>query len=175
MEHHDGETDRVAKAIVWEHNTHLGDARYTDMSRGGMENVGQIVRERHGDAGVVLVGFGSYQGSVIAGQEWGAPMARMRVPEGISGSWENVLHRVARDDRLLLMPPLRKVETANQWRGHRAIGVVYHPQYEYGNYVPSVLTRRYDAFLFIDQTQALHPLHLKATEAGPPETYPWGL
>src|SRR5207249_3893362 len=63
-----------AKAIVWEHNTHIGDARYTDMAASGMVNVGELVREGHGGEGVVLVGFGSHRGTVIAGEEWGAPM-----------------------------------------------------------------------------------------------------
>ena len=60
-----------AKAVVWEHNTHVGDARATDMAAAGMVNVGQLVRERHAKEGVVLVGFGSYQGSVIAGAALG--------------------------------------------------------------------------------------------------------
>src|SRR5207237_10110941 len=69
-----------ARAIVWEHNTHIGDARYTDMADDGMVNVGQLARERKQKEGVVLVGFGSHRGSVIAGREWGAPMERMPVP-----------------------------------------------------------------------------------------------
>ena len=73
------------KAIVWEHNTHIGDARATDMARAGMVNVGQLARERWDDNGVVLVGFGSHRGSVIAGDEWGAPMRRMPVPPARGG------------------------------------------------------------------------------------------
>jgi erythromycin esterase len=69
-----------AKAIVWEHNTHIGDARFTDMARAGMVNVGQLVREQRGDEDVLLVGFGSHRGSVIAARKWGAPMERMWVP-----------------------------------------------------------------------------------------------
>src|SRR5262249_55638047 len=69
-----------SKAIVWEHNTHVGDARFTDMARHGMVNVGQLVRERRAGEGVVLVGFGSYRGTVIAGREWDAPHERMPVP-----------------------------------------------------------------------------------------------
>src|SRR5262249_53750287 len=68
-----------AKAIVWEHNTHIGDARFTDMTDEGMVNVGQLVRERHAEEGVILVGFGSDRGSVIAATEWEAPMRRMPV------------------------------------------------------------------------------------------------
>src|SRR3954466_15040468 len=69
----------TCKAVVWEHNTHIGDARFTDMARNGMVNVGQLVRREHAEDGVVLVGFGTHRGTVIAGQEWGAPMERMRV------------------------------------------------------------------------------------------------
>ena len=87
-----------AKAIVWEHNTHIGDARYTDMADTGEFNVGQLVRERHGHDGVVLVGFGSYRGRVIAGRRWEAAMQRMRVPPAREGSWEDVLHQAAGHD-----------------------------------------------------------------------------
>src|SRR5512132_4565794 len=76
VDHH----GRGAKAIVWEHNTHIGDARFTDTARAGMFNVGQLVRQGHDDDAVVLVGFGTNRGTVIAGDEWGAPMRRMRVP-----------------------------------------------------------------------------------------------
>jgi erythromycin esterase-like protein len=166
-----------SKAIVWEHNTHIGDARFTDMAEGGEVNVGQLVRERHGEEGVVLVGFGSYRGSVIAGREWEAPMERMRVPPAREDSWEAVLHGLAPADKLLLLDRADETRELLQPRGHRAIGVVYHPEYEqYGNYVPTVLPRRYDAFLFLDETHALHPLHVPAYEEGEvPETYPTGV
>jgi erythromycin esterase-like protein len=168
-----------AKAIVWEHNTHIGDARFTDMADDGMVNVGQLVRERHAAEGVVLVGFGSYRGSVIAGREWDAPMERMEVPPARTGSWEDVLHRAGAADRLLLFDEGREsTRLLLGERRHRAIGVVYHPDYErYGNYVPTVLPRRYDAFLFLDETRALHPLHeVRAREEGEvPETYPTGV
>src|SRR4029079_13974747 len=78
MDHH----GHHAKCIVWEHNTHIGDARFTDMARSGMVNVGQLVRQEHERDGVVLVGFGTHRGTVIAGNEWGAPMQRMRRPAG---------------------------------------------------------------------------------------------
>jgi erythromycin esterase-like protein len=101
-------------------------------------------------------------------------MARMRVPEGQPGSWEQALHAAGGHDRLLLMDELAEVDGAGEWRGHRAIGVVYHPDYEYGNYVPTQLTRRYDAFLFVDRSEALHPLQIRPEGEMPPDTYPWG-
>jgi erythromycin esterase-like protein len=164
-----------AKAIVWEHNTHVGDARATDMTDAAMVNVGQLVRERHADQGVVLVGFGSHRGTVIAGESWGAPMQRMRVPPAQPGSWEDVLHRAGAASKLLHRADLASLPGATASRGHRAIGVVYHPGREAGNYVPTVLPERYDAFIYLDETQALHPLHVKPTSNEPPDTYPWGV
>jgi erythromycin esterase len=168
----------LARAIVWEHNTHVGDARFTDMARAGMVNVGQLVRQRHGDEGVVLVGFGSYHGTVIAAEEWGLPMQRMPVPEARDESYESVMHRCGIPELLLLfdgsddggIPGLDTV------RGHRAIGVVYQPAHErWGNYVPTILPRRYDSFIFLDHTEALDPLHMPVHVTGePPETYPSG-
>jgi erythromycin esterase len=165
-----------AKAIVWEHNTHIGDARATDMARSGMVNVGQLVRERHGAEGVVLVGFSSYEGSVIAGEEWGAPMRRMLVPPARGGSWEAVLHAAGDHDRMLLFED-DEPDPLLEPRGHRAIGVVYDPDLErFGNYVSTVLPFRYDALLHIDRTRALDPLHMEPREDGePPETYPSGM
>ena len=167
-----------ARAVVWEHNTHVGDARFTDMAESGEINLGQLARERYGEPNVVLVGFGTHEGTVIAGREWGAPWDEMRVPPGRPGSWEDVLHQVGRD-RMLIFDQPAPPELA-EWRGHRAIGVVYRPQYEhYGNYVPTILPRRYDAFLFIDETRAVEPLFEPSIDLEPeeelPETYPTGV
>lgn len=167
-----------AKVIVWEHNTHIGDARFTDMAERGEFNVGQLVREHHAQSDVVLVGFGSYQGTVIAGRHWEAPMQRLRVPPARAGSWEDVLHRTGAENKLLVFPLAGQSREMLEPRGHRAIGVVYRPEYEHlGNYVPTVLPRRYDAFLYLDRTEALHPLHeVHARDEGEvPETYPSGV
>jgi len=141
-----------------------------------MVNVGQLVRKRHGGDGVVLVGFGSHHGSVIAAREWEAPMEEMPVPPARDGSWEDVLHQAGRPDKLLLLDEVRDADDFLAERGHRAIGVVYHPEYErFGNYVATVLPRRYDAFCYVDETRALHPLHLRPALEKMPETYPWGV
>lgn len=168
-----------ARAIVWEHNTHIGDSRHTDMARAGMHNIGRLARERHERDGAVLVGFGGYRGSVIAGRAWNAPMERMPVPEAIPGSWEDVMRRAAMANgsgsgaMLLMLEDLRNSEVATQARGHRAIGVVYDPDHERGNYVPSSLPWRYDAFLFFENTRALRPIHMEPKDDGEvPETYP---
>ncbi len=166
-----------AKAIVWEHNTHIGDARYTDMAASGMFNVGQLIRHQHAEDGVVLVGFSTYRGTVIAGDEWAAPMRVMSVPPGRPGSWEHVLHESAAGNRLLIFDRKRPSHLMLEPRGHRAIGVVYRPRYEaFGNYVPTVLPKRYDALLFLDETRALHPLGVAGgLEHEVPETFPTGV
>jgi erythromycin esterase-like protein len=164
----------ASKGIVWEHNTHIGDARFTDMAGDGMVNIGQLAREHWGERDAVLVGFSTHRGSVIAGREWDAPAERMIVPEARDGSWDALLHRAGEANTLLLLDgngPLR------EHRGQRAIGVVYHPEYEHlGNYVPTALAHRYDALLFIDETQALHPMPVTIEQSEEvPETYPTGL
>ena len=165
-----------SRTIVWEHNTHIDDARFTDMSGAGMVNVGQLVRERLGTEKVVLVGFGSHRGSVIAAPRWGAPMEAMQIPPAREGSWEDALHSAGENDKLLVFDSAHEADGLYSPRGHRAIGVVYDPAYErYGNYVPTMLPRRYDAFLYIDETRALHPLDMQPREGGePPETFPFG-
>ena len=168
-----------AKAIVWEHNTHIGDARFTDMARAGMYNVGQLVRQDHGDDGVVLVGFGTHRGTVIAGEEWGAPMRRMRVPNARDGSVEHALHESGRGDMLLLFDGSDDggISALAEPIGHRAIGVVYDPRNEaWGNYVPTIVPRRYDAFIHIDESSGVDALHMPVLVDGePPETYPSGM
>ena len=167
-----------AKAIVWEHNTHIGDARFTDMARSGMVNVGQLVRQEHEREGVVLVGFGTHRGSVIASDEWGAPMQEMRVPAAREGSYEHAMRVSGIGDSVFLFPAGEANETANlrEVRGHRAIGVVYDPRTEHwGNYVPTILPGRYDAFIYVEETKALDPLHMRVRVDGEiPETFPSG-
>jgi erythromycin esterase-like protein len=179
---------KQAKSIVWAHNTHIGDAKYTDMAEAKMVNIGQLVREHAGDEKAALVGFGTYQGTVIAAKEWGEKMQRMHVPPAVDGSWDRLIHELGEGhDRLLLFDndteegiagKLLTEETRNKRRGQRAIGVVYNPEYErFGNYVPTDLTKRYDAFLYIDNTHALHPLHMPEVKEDEdlPETFPTGL
>jgi erythromycin esterase len=166
-----------AKVIVWEHNTHIGDARATDMASEGMVNVGQLVREQHSNDGVVSVGFGSYKGSVIAGREWGGVMHKMQMPAAVKGSWEYMLHHIGNEkNKLLMLHELNNEEDMGAPIGHRALGVVYNPEYEqYGNYVPTILPMRYDAFIFLDETKALNPLHIKTDGQQVPETFPFGV
>ncbi|MEU0598214.1 erythromycin esterase family protein [Streptomyces sp. NPDC006393] len=181
MEHHGPD----AKAVVWEHNTHIGDARATDMADTGLVNVGQLVRERHMGRGVVLVGFGSHSGTVIAADTWGGAPRIMEVPPAHAGSLEDLLHRALPGGRALFVfphvqfqrPPAGgRGEWFHEEHGHRAIGVVYRPRFEQvGNYVPTVLAQRYDAFCYLDRTHALTPLHPVAAESREEQTWPVGV
>lgn len=165
-----------AKAIVWEHNTHIGDARATDMASERMVNVGQLVNEQHVHDGVFAVGFGSYKGSVIAGHEWGDIMRVLPVPKAIPDSWEFILHQLSAKNRIVFMNKEMKKYLGNKAIGHRAIGVVYRSQFEHlGNYVPSIMPYRYDAFIYLDETTALHPLHIREHGKQMPETFPFGV
>jgi erythromycin esterase-like protein len=173
-----------AKAIVWEHNTHVGDARFTDMARHGMVNVGQLVREMHGESptdrdGVMLVGFGTHRGTVIAASEWGEPMERMRMPVAVDGSVEDLMHRATGGDGLFIFDgsDTGGIPGFDAPLGHRAIGVIYDPWSERrGNYVPTIVPRRYDAFVFIEETRAVDPLHMPVLiDSEVPETYPTGM
>ncbi|MDO1448027.1 erythromycin esterase family protein [Rhodocytophaga aerolata] len=165
-----------AKAIVWEHNTHIGDARYTDMRHENMVNVGQLTREVYGEKNVVLVGFGSYEGLVIAGDAWDAPMEKMIVPPAKPGSVEALLHNDGLGNQLLIFDNPEIRQRFDKKLGHRAIGVVYHPERErFGNYVATLLPSRYDAFIFLDKTQALHPLKIHPSGHQTPETFPFGV
>jgi erythromycin esterase-like protein len=175
VEHH----GRGAKAIVWEHNTHIGDARFTDMARAGMVNVGQLVRQTRGRDGVVLVGFGTHRGSVVAAEEWGAPMERMLVPAARLGTFEDAMFEAVTGDSLLVFDGSDDggVIGLDEPMGHRAIGVVYDPMHErWGNYVPTIVPRRYDAFVYVEETRAVDPLHMPVRVDGEvPETYPSGM
>ena len=183
------------KAIVWAHNTHIGDARFTDMSYSGMTNIGQLMRQRKGIQNTVLIGFSTYDGTVIAAEEWGAKMEIMNVPAAKEGSWDYILHHEYGNlennlkDRLVIFErnnDINNILISNRTdflydekfenRGQRAIGVVYNPKYErYGNYVPTILSLRYDLLLFIDSTNALYPLHIKQVEDKDlPDTFPRG-
>lgn len=166
-----------AKAVIWEHNTHIGDARVTDMASEGMVNVGQLLREQFADDGVIAVGFGSYKGNVIAARSWGDSMRKIRIPYAVEGSWENIFHLASKGkNRLLLMNKIREENCVSIPIGHRAIGVVYNPEHErFGYYVPSIMPKRYDAFIFIDETTALHPIHIETDGNQIPETYPFGM
>jgi erythromycin esterase-like protein len=138
-------------------------------------NVGQLVRERYGERDSVLVGFGTHHGSVVAAQGWGEPTRRMTVPPARRGSTEALLHDGVGAGSALFVFPEKLPRWAAEERSHRAIGVVYRPDAErWGNYVPTILGRRYDAFLWFDETSGLRPLHGVRAHGEEQETWPYG-
>ncbi|GAB2603054.1 hypothetical protein Aab01nite_84990 [Paractinoplanes abujensis] len=167
----------ASKAVVWAHNTHVGDAGATDQAALGEVTIGSLARERFGAERVVLIGMGGHRGSVIAGRAWGAAMTELRVPPGRPGSLEDILHATAPPRALFVFPPLgERPDLLVDEVAHRAIGVVYRPEQEQlDNYVPSVLGDRYDAFLWFDETRALRPLHPLHVDTHEYETYPTGV
>lgn len=147
-----------SRGIVWEHNSHIGDARATDMARAGLVNVGQLVRERFGARETALVGFAGHRGTVTAAAAWGAREQVMPVPPARATSHEDLLHRALGEPALLVFPDRRAGAWLSLRAGHRAVGVVYQPRAEQGNYVPTVMGERYDALIWLEDTTALSPL-----------------
>lgn len=165
----------ASKGLIWAHNTHVGDADGTDMARAGMVTVGQLLRRRHAGEGVALVGFTGHRGSVLAGYEWGAREHVMRMPPARPGSHEDVLHRALEAPAVIGFPADRHGAWMSTWLGHRAIGVVYDPDRELANYVPTAMGARYDALLWLERTDALRPLHPEPRPVEPEyETEPSG-
>jgi erythromycin esterase-like protein len=167
-----------SKVVVWEHNSHIGDARATTMGDAGELNVGQLARERFGDDSV-LIGFSTYTGTVTAASDWDGPAERKRVRSGMTGSWEALFHGVGLPNFVLPMRgDAHLIEALNQVRLERAIGVIYRPESErVSHYFEARLPRQFDAVIHFDETRAVEPLdRTPGWEMGePPETYPTGL
>lgn len=175
---HLGRQSGGAKIVVWAHNSHLGDARATEMGQRGELNVGQLMREKYGQD-AVLVGFTTHHGTVTAASNWDAPAERKRVRPALAGSYEAMFHAV-RPSRFLLN--LRQDDIATRGlrdtRLERAIGVIYRPETErVSHYFRARLPDQFDAVLHFDETRAVEPLEYTAEwEAGEvPETYPFAV
>ena len=167
-----------AKVAVWAHNSHLGDARATDMGRRGELNLGQLVRERHGQD-AVLVGFTTHRGTVTAASDWGSPAERKRVRPALADSYEALFHAARPAPFLLTWRDGDAVATAlREPRLERAIGVIYRPETErMSHYFGARLPDQFDAVLHFDETRAVEPLEYTAEwEAGEvPETFPFAV
>ena len=167
-----------AKIAVWEHNSHLGDARMTDMSRRGELNVGQLVREQYA-SDCMLIGFTTHHGTVTAATDWGEPAERRRVRPALEGSYEALFHKVGEPRFLLVWSAhLDLAEQLRAQRLERAIGVVYRPETErLSHYFRASLPDQFDAVLHFDETRAVTPLEKNAAwEVGElPETYPFAV
>ena len=169
-----GQTARVA---VWEHNSHLGDARATYMADYGELNVGQLVRQRYANE-AVLVGFMTYSGTVTAASDWDGPAERKRVRPALHDSYEYLFHQQGLGDFLITLKDGPAAMALRQPRLERAIGVIYLPQTErQSHYFDARLSEQFDAVIHFDETRALEPLERKALwESGePPETFPTGV
>jgi erythromycin esterase-like protein len=164
-----------AKIVVWAHNSHLGDARATEMGQRGELNLGQLVRQRYGKE-ATLVGFTTYTGTVTAASGWEAAAERKHVRPALAGSYEALFHETGIQNFLL---PLGHKEKATSLlrepRLERAIGVIYLPRSErVSHYFHAHLPEQFDAILHYDETRAVEPLERTAAwETGEvPETYP---
>jgi erythromycin esterase-like protein len=167
-----------AKIAVWAHNSHLGDARATQMGDSGELNVGQLVRQRYGkDA--VLVGFTTYTGTVTAASNWDAPAERKRVRPALAGSYEELFHATGIPSFLLNLRGADWLSgVLRQQRLERAIGVIYLPESErVSHYFNARLADQFDAVIHVDQTRAVEPLERTAQwQAGElPETFPFAV
>jgi erythromycin esterase-like protein len=169
---------KQAKVVVWEHNSHVGDARATEIGRLGEWNVGELSRQRYGDE-VFLVGFSTYEGWVTAASDWDGPAERKQVRPALDGSYEDVFHQTGLGNFVLpLRPDSAAREALLEGRLERAIGVLYLPRTErQSHYFTAQLPQQFDAVIHIDSTNAVQPLeptsHWDTGEA--PETYPIGL
>ena len=167
-----------AKIVVWAHNSHVGDARYTEMGRRGELNIGQLLRDRHA-SDVVNVGFTTYTGTVTAASDWGAEAEQRRVRPAPEGSYEALLHETGLPAFLLCPLAAEQIrDVLREPRLHRAIGVIYRPETErQSHWFAADLALQYDALVHIDSTRAVEPLERGALweAAEPPETYPTAL
>ncbi|ACA17294.1 Erythromycin esterase [Methylobacterium sp. 4-46] len=175
---HLGRDRSAPKIAIWAHNSHLGDARATEMSARGELNLGQILRERHG-AEVVRVGFTTYAGSVTAASDWGAPVERKRVRPALPDSYEALFHALGLGRFCLpLAPGSPAARALGPARSERAIGVVYRPDTErQSHYVRAHLPDQFDVVLHFDETRAVTPLETTPLweDGEVPETFPAGL
>ncbi len=165
------------KAVIWAHNSHVGDAAATEMSGRGELNIGHLCREEFGDH-AYSIGFGTDNGTVAAASDWGGPMEIKAVRPSQPGSYERLCHQVSQDGFFL---GLRAAEPASLRLGlskprlERAIGVIYRPETELeSHYFHAVLPEQFDEYVWIDSTHAVHPFETAELE-GLPDTYPFGL
>ncbi|HEX3280102.1 MAG TPA: erythromycin esterase family protein [Pyrinomonadaceae bacterium] len=173
-----GNTRGSAKIVVWEHNSHLGDARATRMGEEGEWNVGQLVRERHG-TDAVLIGLTTHSGTVTAASNWDGPAERKVVRPALPGSYEELFHEVQIPRFLVTFRHSDHATAALcEPRLERAIGVIYRPETERAShYFRARLAEQFNAVVHFDETRAVEPLERSTEwEAGEvPETFPTGI
>jgi erythromycin esterase-like protein len=169
---------RPAKLVIWAHNSHLGDARATEMGRRGELNVGQLIRKRYRKE-AVLLGFTTYTGTVTAASDWDEPGERKRVRPGLPNSYERLFHEQQVPRFFLPLGESAKTDGVPVGLLERAIGVIYRPETErLSHYFQADLGRQFDGVFHFDETRALEPLEKSEVwEAGEevPETFPSGI
>jgi len=165
------------KIVVWEHNSHIGDARATEMGARGELNVGQLARQHFGDE-CSLIGLSTYEGHVTAASNWGEPPQRKRVRPALAGSYEELFHDVGTGRFWLPTDSPAARAVLLEPKLERAIGVIYRPETErLSHYFHARLADQYDAVIHLDHTRALEPLERNARwdRGEPPETFPSGI
>jgi erythromycin esterase-like protein len=173
---HAQQTSGDARGVVWAHNSHLGDARATEMGEMGELNLGHLARQAHG-AKAFLIGLTTHTGTVTAASNWDEPAQRMRVRPSMAGSYERLFHDAGVSRFLLLLRDGPARGALQDPRLERAIGVIYRPESErVSHYFRADLSEQFDAVLHIDETSALEPLERWARhDVDLPETYPSGI
>lgn len=167
-----------SKAIVWAHNSHIGNAAATEMSARGELNIGELCRKRFGDQ-LYSVGFGTHTGTVAAADDWGEPMRVMKVQPSRAGSYERLCHDTGEANFFLPLhgnlSAQRELSGLRKPRMERAIGVIYRPETElHSHYFEAVLPDQFDEYIWFDETSAVSPFETQEL-AGLPDTYPFGL
>lgn len=168
------------KLVIWAHNSHVGDARATELRHINQINLGQLMREQHGQDDVVIVGFSTHTGTVLAASDWDGPAEIAEVRPSLRGSWERALHEVGLQRFFIISRDAEQALDEEQLT--RAIGVIYRierPETERSShYFASRIGRQYDVIIHYDETRALQPLErvpVPAAALEPAETYPFGL
>lgn len=170
---------RAAKIVVWAHDSHIGDARATEMGWHGQLNLGQLVRQRCSEGECLLLGFTTHSGSVTAADGWDEPARMKQVQPALPDSYEQLFHRVGLPAFMLLTRDSDELQHAlRPSRLERAIGVIYRPDTERrSHYFEADIAGQFDAIVHIDQTQALRPLDrgMARGHDDEPETWPTGM
>ena len=177
LDTHLGHSGREPRIAVWAHNSHLGDARATEMGDQGEWNVGQLVRERHPED-AVLVGFSTHHGTVTAASDWGGKAERKRVRPGLPGSYEALFNETGVGNFVLFPRDMERLGSKVDRKLQRAIGVIYLPETERAShYFYATLPRQFDAMIHFDETHALTPLDRSSgwIDEEAPETFPTGV
>lgn len=173
LAHHGPES----KAIVWAHNSHVGNAQATEMSARGEHNLGQLCRRAYG-AQAYLIGFGTHTGTVAAASDWGDPMEIKQLRPSRSDSYERLCHDTGHAHFLLGLrgrAELSAADALGKERLQRAVGVIYRPDTELAShYFRTELPRQFDEYIWFDDTHAVAPLETSELK-GLPDTYPFGL